>query len=111
VYDGAQTVAYEARYVFRPNAGADLGAVMKAMRQGAKLWQKHGASKPRLWIVAAGELGNYILVVEFENAAAYAKVADPLSADPDFRQWQASNVQAGAFTWIRSNLMREIELV
>ncbi len=103
-------MAYEARYVFRPNSGADLGEVMTAMKQGVMLWKKHGAPNPRLWIVAAGELGNYALVVEFENAVAYAKVADPLSADPEFRKWQAGNVQAGAITWVRSNLMREIDL-
>jgi hypothetical protein len=55
-------------------------------------------------------LGNYVLTVEFENAAAYAKVVDPLSADPDFRSWQASNLKSGALTWVRSNLMREIDL-
>ena len=83
---------------------------MNAMKEGAKLWQKHGAPKPRLWVVAAGGLGNYVLTVEFQNAAEYAKVADPLSADPDFRRWQAGNVQAGALSWVRSNLMREIDL-
>jgi hypothetical protein len=103
-------MGYEARYVFRPNPGADLGAVMGAMKEGARLWQKHGAPKPRLWAVAAGELGNYVLTVEFQNAAEYAKVSDPLSADPEFRQWQAGNVQAGALTWVRSNLMREVDL-
>ena len=103
-------MAYEARYVLRPNPGADLGAVMEAMKQGAALWKKHGAPNPRLWNVAAGELGNYVLVVQFENATEYAKVTDPLSADPEFRRWQANNVQAGAFTWVRSNLMRELSL-
>ena len=103
-------MAYEARYVFRPNSGADLGTVLEAMKQGALLWQKHGAPKPRLWAVTAGELGNYVLTVEFENAAEYAKVVDPLSADPEFRRWQANNVKSGAITWVRSNLMRELDL-
>jgi hypothetical protein len=103
-------MAYEARYVFRPNAGADLGVVMSAMKQCITLWQKHGAPKPRLWGVGAGELGNYVLSVEFANATEYAKVVDPLSADPEFRRWQAQNVQAGALSWVRSNLLREIDL-
>jgi hypothetical protein len=63
-----------------------------------------------LWSVTSGELGNYVLVVQFENAAEYAKVVDPLSADPEFRRWQAGNVQSGAFTWVRSNLAREVDL-
>ena len=98
------------RYVFRPTAGADLGAIVNAMKQCAALWQKHGAPKPPLWTVASGELGNYALTIEFKNAGEYAKAADPLSADPEFRRWQANNVQAGAINWVRSNLMREVDL-
>ena len=48
--------------------------------------------------------------MQFENALAYAKVTDPLAADPEFRRWQADNLQSGSFTWVRSNLMREISL-
>jgi hypothetical protein len=103
-------MAYEARYVLRPNAGADLGAVIEAVKAGAALWKKHGAPDAQLWAVAAGELGNYVMTVQFENATEYAKVTDLLSADPEFRRWQASNVQSGAFTWVRSNLMRELPL-
>lgn len=103
-------MAYEARYVFRPNPGADMAVVMSEMKQCAALWKRHGAPNPRLWNVAAGELGNYVLVVQFENATEYAKVTDPLSADPEFRRWQADNVKAGAFTWVRSNLLRELPL-
>lgn len=103
-------MAYEARYVLRPTPGADLELVMNEMREGAKLWQKHGAPRPKLWIVTAGEMGNYVLSVTFENAAEYAKVVDPLSADPEFRRWQAGNAKAGALTWMRSNLLRELNL-
>jgi hypothetical protein len=103
-------MAYEARYVLRPNPGADLGTVLEAMKQGAALWRKHGATDVRLWAVAAGELGNYVLQVNFENAGEYARVTDPLSADAAFRQWQAENVRSGAFTWLRSNLLRELPL-
>lgn len=103
-------MAYEARYVLRPNPGADLGAVIDALKAGAALWKKHGAADARLWTVAAGELGNYVLTLQFENATEYAKVTDPLSDDPEFRRWQASNIQSGAFTWVRSNLMRELLL-
>jgi len=102
------TVAYEARYVFRPNPGADLVAIMEAMKQCAALWKKHGAPEPRLWAMAAGELGSYALVIQFENATAYAKVTDPLTADPEFRRWQADSVRAGGVTWVRSNLLREV---
>jgi hypothetical protein len=112
VFSAAQEVlmAYEARYVFRPAPGADLDAAMTAIKQCAAIWRRHGAPAPRLWIVAAGELGNYVMTVEFENAAAYAKAADPLAADPEFRAWQADIVRAGAIQWVRSNLMREVDL-
>jgi hypothetical protein len=104
------SMAYEARYVLRPIPGADLGAVIEAVKAGAALWKKHGAPAPRLWSVAAGELGNLVMTVQFENAVEYAKVTDPLSADPEFQRWQANNVQSGGFTWVRSNLMRELAL-
>jgi len=103
-------MAYEARYVFKPNAGADLDQIMGAMKQCAALWSKHGAPRLRLWSTTAGELGNYVLVAQFDNAAGYAKVVDSLSADPDFRRWQADNVKAGAIGWVRSNLLREVDL-
>jgi hypothetical protein len=103
-------MAYAARYVFKPNPGADLDAVLEAMKQGAALWKKHGAAGARLWVVADGELGNYVLELAFANAMEYAKVTDPLSADPEFRRWQAQNVRAGAITWVRSSLFRELPL-
>ena len=103
-------MGYEARYVFKPNPGADFGQVMGAMKDCASLWLKHGSPKPRLWSVTAGELGNYVLSVHFENALDYAKVVDPLSADPDFRRWQTGIVKNGDLTWTRSNLLREIEI-
>ena len=103
-------MAYEARYVFKPNPGADLAAVMKAMEQGAALWRKHGAPNPRLWAITAGELGNYVLSVQFENALAFAQVVDNLSADPEFRAWQARNADEGHITWVRSNHARELTL-
>ncbi|MBS0449795.1 MAG: hypothetical protein JSS14_00655 [Proteobacteria bacterium] len=103
-------MAYEARYVFKLNPGADLAAVMTTMQQGVALWRKHGAARPQLWAITAGELGNYVLSVQFENAAAFAKVVDPLSADPEFRAWQAHNAQAGQISWVRSNHARELGL-
>ena len=103
-------MAFEARYVYKPTPGADMEKVTSAIQQCASLWRKHGAPNPRLWAVSSGELGNYVLVVQFENAAEYAKVVDPLSADPEFRRWQASVVQGGQLTWVRSNLARELPL-
>ena len=103
-------MAYEARYVFRPNPGSDLAAIMESMAEGAALWRKHGAPSPKLWAITAGEIGNYVLVVQFDNAAEYASVVDPLSLDPEFRRWQARNLQDGRITWVRSNLAREVGL-
>lgn len=100
-------MAYEARYVFKLSPGADMAQVKKAMEEGAALWRKHGAASPRLWAITAGELGNYVLVVQFENAAEFARVVDPLSADPAFQHWQAHNAAADQITWVRSNHARE----
>ena len=103
-------MAYEARYILRPHPGANLDAVIESMKAGARLWKKHGASNVQLWTVASGELGNLALTIQFDNAVDYAKVTDPLSADPEFRSWQASNLKTGAFSWVRSNLLRELPL-
>lgn len=103
-------MAYEARYVFKLNPGADLAAVTSAMQQGAALWKKHGAQAPRLWAITAGELGNYVLSLQFDNAAGFATVVDALSADADFKAWQANNAKAGQITWVRSNHARELTL-
>lgn len=102
-------MAYEARYVFRPNSGADLGTALEAMKQAATLWQRHGAPKPRLWAVTAG-WATTSSPSSSKTRAEYAKVVDPLSAGPEFRRWQANNVKSGAITWVRSNLMRELDL-
>lgn len=103
-------MAYEARYVFKLNPGADLPAVIAAMQIGAALWRKHGAQDPRLWAITAGELGNYVLSVQFDNAAGFARVVDALSADPDFVDWQAGNAKGGRIQWVRSNHAREVGL-
>jgi hypothetical protein len=103
-------MAYEARYVFRTNPGADLDEVMKSMQQCAALWRKHGASEPRLWSIVAGELGNYVLSVQFDSASAFAKSADPLSQDPEYHAWQARNAETGEIDWVRSNHAREVPL-
>ena len=103
-------MAYEARYVFKLHAGADLKAAVSAMQQGAALWRKHGAAAPRLWAITAGELGNYVLAVQFDDAAGFAKVVDSLSADADFQAWQARNAKDGHIAWVRSNHAREVTL-
>ena len=103
-------MAYEARYVFKLNPGANIDAVMNAMQQGASLWRKHGASAPRLWAITAGELGNYVLAVQFDNAAAFSKVVDALSGDKEFQAWQARNAKDAHISWVRSNHARELTL-
>jgi hypothetical protein len=48
-------MADEARYVFRPNPGAGMGAAVWTMKLGAALWKKRGAANSRLWIVAKAD--------------------------------------------------------
>ena len=51
-----------------------------------------------------------MLSVQFDSAAAFAKVVDALSADPEFRAWQSNNAQASQISWVRSNHARELAL-
>lgn len=103
-------MAYEARYLFKAGTGADMAAVTEYVRQGADLWAKHGAARPTLWSVTSGEIGQYVLVVRFDDAAAYGRVADALAADPAFRSWQAHNTRNNTVVWQPSKLVRELPI-
>jgi hypothetical protein len=75
------------------------------------LWKKHGAA-PRVWTVSVGEIGNTAFSAEFKSYADYAKVMESLTADPDFRAWQAKSQESGTSEWVRSQslLMASIKV-
>jgi hypothetical protein len=56
------------QYVFRPNPGADMPALMELIKEGATLWKKHGADVS-LWATQVGEIGNLRFVARFESSA------------------------------------------
>ena len=62
------------QYVFRPNPGCDLPALIELVKEAAVLWRKHGADVS-LWSVQVGEVGNMSLAARFESSA---KLALPL---------------------------------
>jgi hypothetical protein len=49
----------------RPNPGSDLKTILEMIHESAA---KHGG-KVRMWAVAAGEVGDFILSISFENFA------------------------------------------
>ena len=102
-------MAVVAQYVFRPNPGADLNAVMERAKEAATLWRKYGA-EVHLWAVSMGEIGNMAFSVHFDSFSAYAKCYDKLLADPKFATWQQKNLASGLSNWVRSNLAREIPI-
>lgn len=102
-------MAVVAQYVFRPNPGADLTAVMANVKEAVGLWRKYDA-EVHLWTVSMGEIGNMSVTAHFDSYAGYAKCIDQLVADPAFAAWQQKNLASGLSNWVRSNLAREIPI-
>jgi hypothetical protein len=102
-------MAVIAQYVFRPNPGSDLNAILANVKEAAALWRKYGA-EVRLWTVSMGEIGNMAVSVQFDSYEGYARCMDRLIADPAFMAWQQKNLASGLSSWVRSNLAREIPL-
>jgi len=95
------------QYVFKAVPGTSVAKFMEQVQSGAALWKKHGAA-PRVWTVSVGEIGNTAFSAEFKSYSDYAKVMEALTADPDFRAWQAKSQESGTSEWVRSNLLREL---
>ena len=102
-------MAIVAHYVFKPNPGADLNAVIALVKEGAALWRKYGA-EVSLWTVSVGEAGNMVFAARFDSYGGYANCLDRMTADPAFHGFLQKNTASGLSTWVRSNLAREIPL-
>ena len=61
------------QFVFKPVPGSDLTQIIEHAKVVSKLWQKHGAKDASLWTVYAGEMGNMVFTVPFENYSEYGK--------------------------------------
>ena len=94
-------------YFVKPNPGCDLKVILELTHESAALWRKHGG-KVRLWAVTAGEVGDFIVSISFENFAAYGATFDKLNADTDYQAWHAKRLKSGAATWVRGNIASEI---
>ena len=95
------------QYVFRPNPGADMPALMELIKESASTWKKHGADVS-LWATQVGEIGNLSFVARFESAAKLGATLDALNSDAVFAAWRAKSVKSGLSTWVRSNQAYEI---
>ena len=97
------------QYVVKPNAVSDLAAITALTKESAALWRKHGGTVS-YWTVVVGEVGNRVLSIRFESFSAYGSAADKINADPAFHAWQAKRAKAGNATFVRSNLVTELEI-
>lgn len=97
------------QYVFKPNPGVDLQALIGLIKEAAELWRKHGADVS-LWSVQVGEIGNMTFVVRAESAAKMGSIVDAINEDQNFVAWRARNMKAGLATWVRSNQAYEIPI-
>jgi len=102
-------MAVVVQYVIKPNPGSDLAAIQEMSKESIALWRKHGG-KVSFWAVVVGEVGNFVVSINFESFSAYGAAVDKLGADPAFQAWQLKRAKAGLSTWVRSNMATEIEI-
>jgi len=94
-------------YTVQPNPGSDLKTILEMTHESAALWRKHGG-KVRLWAVTAGEVGDFVMSISFENFAAYGTTFDKMNADVEYHTWHAKRLKLGAATWVRGNMLSEV---
>lgn len=97
------------QYVYKPNPGADMQALVELTKEATALWKKHGA-EVSLWAVQVGEIGNMVFAARFESSAKLGATLDALNSDPAFSAWRAKSVKSGLASWVRSNQAYEIPL-
>jgi hypothetical protein len=97
------------QYVFKPNPGADMLALLEMVKEGAGIWRKHGA-EVSLWAVQVGEIGNLAFTARFESTAKLGATLDALNHDPAMAAYRVNQVKSGLATWVRSNQAYEIPL-
>jgi hypothetical protein len=102
-------MAVVVQYVVKPNPGSDLAKILEMTKESVGLWRKHGG-KVSFWSVAVGEVGNFVVSINFETFSAYGAAVDKLAADPAFQTWQAKRLKLGATTWVRGNLAFEVPI-
>jgi len=97
------------QYVFRPNLGCDMPALLEMIKESAAIWRKHGGDVS-LWSVQVGEIGNLAFTARFESTAKLGATLDALNNDPAHAAWRMKNIKAGLATWVRSNQAYEIPI-
>ncbi len=97
------------QYVFKPNPGSDMLAVLELAKEGATIWRSHGA-EVSLWGVQVGEIGNLAFAARFESTAKLGATLDALNSDPKMAAYRVKQLKSGLATWIRSNQAYEIPI-
>jgi hypothetical protein len=97
------------QYMFKPNPGVDMSALLALTKEAAAMWKSQGA-EVSLWAVQVGEIGNMAFAVRFESSAKLGAALDALNSDPAFSAWRAKSVKSGLASWVRSNQAYEIPL-
>lgn len=97
------------QFVFKPNPGTDMLALLELAKEGAGIWRKHGADVS-LWSVQVGEIGNLAFMARFESTAKLGATLDALNNDPAMAAYRVKQVKSGLATWVRSNQAFEIPI-
>lgn len=97
------------QFVFKPNPGCDMLALLEMAKEGAGIWRKHGA-EVSLWSVQVGEIGNLAFTARFESTAKLGATLDSLNNDPVMAAYRVKQIKANLATWVRSNQAYEIPI-
>ena len=97
------------QYVFKPNPGCDMLALLEMVKESARLWKKHGA-EVSLWSVQVGEIGNFAFAARCESTAKLGATLEALNNDPAMATFRVKNMKANLATWVRSNQAYEVPI-
>ena len=97
---------YLSEWIYRPNE-TKLKEMITVSMSINKLWKKHGATDTYLCTLNGSDMGCIATTIAFENAEAFGKSWDAISADPEAGTKLAELASLGG-EWVRHNLYRSI---
>ena len=95
---------YIVDWIYRPNP-ANFTEIVATGTELGNIWKKHGAERAMIFLLNGTNMGCIQFGLIFENAEAYGKASDTISADPDFMEKFGSFSSLGG-EWIAQNLCR-----
>ena len=97
---------YKSEWIYWPDPIKFRETIAASVAMG-ELWKKHGATDARLSSLNGSDMGCLANTITFENAEAFGKASDAISADPEAGKLMGTLASLGG-EWVRHNLYRSI---